>query len=95
MPKVKVLVGGEVTVPDLAEAIQDEYPEFNVPADQILVDPTLAEQFAARVSQRLGLKKVLDVAIVNKRLLTERKQGHLRRLERAFNGRNIRINKPR
>ena len=85
----------DVPVAELAQAIQNEYAEFNVPADQIIVDSDVSEQFAARISKRLGLRKFLDPTVVNKRLLTERKQGHLPRLERAFNGRNIKINKPR
>ena len=91
----KTLTDSAVPVAELAQAIQGEYAEFNVPADQIVIDSDISEQFAARVSRRLGLRKVLDATTVNRRLLNERKSGRLPRLERAFNGRNIRIDKPR
>lgn len=91
----KTLKDNKVSVAELATAIQNEYPEFNMPADQIVIDSELSEQFAARVSRRLGLRKALDETTVKKRLLNERKCGRLPRLERAFNGRNNRINKPR
>jgi hypothetical protein len=91
----KTVLDAVVPVADLAQAIREEYPEFQTPADQIVIDSDVSEQFAARVSKRLGLRKVLDATTVNKRLLNERKCGRLPRLERAFNGRNIRIDKPR
>jgi hypothetical protein len=91
----RTLTDSAVPVAELAQAIQGEYAEFNVPADQIVTDSDLSGEFAARVSRRLGLRKVLDATTVNRRLLNERKCGRLPRLERAFNGRNIRINKPR
>ena len=91
----KAVADSVVSKADLAAAIQQEYHDFNIPADQIVIDPELSAQFANRVSQRLGLESCLDVTLVNQRLLNERKRGHLARLERDFNGRNVRVNKPR
>ncbi len=81
----------------LDSAIIAEYRLYNVPADQILSDPSLAAEFHTRVNRQLPAETHVDRATFNKRLLNLRRRGQanggLPRLKRVYNGRGR--NKPR
>ncbi|QDT82280.1 hypothetical protein Mal35_57730 [Gimesia maris] len=74
------------------KVIIEEYVLFNVPADQIVVDPTLAEAFLQRVNRRLPDESKFTQADLNKRLINLRRRGQanggLPRLRRNYSGRN-------
>ena len=56
-------------------AIKEEYVLFDVPADQIVSDTTLAEQFANRVNSHLPAKQRLTVDECKQATLNLRKRG--------------------
>lgn len=66
--------------PTLDITLRQLYLEFDTPADRVLSNPQLAEQFFKRVSDRAGV--VLEREAVFKRLLHLRKKGVLPRLRR-------------
>ena len=66
--------------PELDTTLQELYVEFDTPADRVLSNPQLAEQFLALVNDRMGTS--LERETVFKRLLSLRKTGHLPRLRR-------------
>ena len=65
---------------ELDTTLRQLYLEFDTPADRVLSNPQLAEQFFTRVSDRMGTS--LEREAVFKRLLTLRKTGNLPRLRR-------------
>lgn len=67
--------------PQLDVALQELYLEFDTPADRVLSNPQLAEQFFDCVSKRIGIE--LERETVFKRLLYLRKKGGLPRLRRT------------
>jgi hypothetical protein len=81
----------------LDSVIVSEYPQFNVPADQIVADPELSTKFLGKVNKQLPANQRVDVATFNKRLLNLRRRGEenggLPRLRRDYNGRGP--NRPR
>lgn len=80
----------------LDSAIVAEYKSFNVPADQIVADPALAEQFAGIVNRRLPPNQRVDVPTVNKRVLNLRRRGEENGgLPRIRNGHGPTKTKPR
>ena len=76
----------------LDEAIREAYTQLGVPADQLLLEPELAEQFIDAVNTRLHHPVSADR--IKRRLLTLRKRGQgnggLPRLERSYRGRSVR-----
>lgn len=64
----------------LDSVLQQLYLEFDTPADRVLSNPQLAEQFCDRVCHRVGA--ALEMEAVLQRLLTLRKKGALPRLRR-------------
>lgn len=79
----------------LDETIRTCYMTFGTPADQILVDPGVAGEFADLVNSNVPPGRPgFNVAAINRRLLTLRKRGEekggLARLERAYSGRTSR-----
>ncbi len=81
----------------LDSAILQVYGVFNRPADQIVSDPALNEEFCRKVNASLGVKPPVEIAAVNKRLLNLRRRGEenggLPRQFRGYNGRQV--NRPR
>ena len=73
------------------EVIRSKYELFGTPVDQIVTDATLAEEFARLVNANLPPGASVDVTWLNRRLMNLRKlgesKGGLRRLERAYHGR--------
>ena len=65
---------------ELDTTLRQLYLEFDTPADRVLSNPQLAEQFFSRVSDRMGAP--LERETVFRRLLTLRKTGNLPRLRR-------------
>ncbi len=61
-------------------ALRNLYLEFDTPADRVLSNPDLGDEFFLRVSDRVGM--VLEKELVFKRLLYLRKRGQLPRLRR-------------
>ena len=78
-------------VMSLDHAIIDCYKQFDKPADQIVTDPVLANQFYRMVCEKLPATQQLPLAFVNKRLLNLRRRGEdnggLGRLRRRYDGR--------
>lgn len=74
------------------QIIVEAYTTYPRPPDQIVSDPEVSADFAARVNSQLSPKECLDVATVNKRLLNLRRRGEdkggLPRRWRRYNGRN-------
>ena len=65
---------------ELDATLKQLYLEFDTPADRVLSNPELAEQFFSRVSDRMGVS--LERQMVFNRLLNLRKNGDLPRLRR-------------
>lgn len=63
------------------------YESFDVPVDQFIGNPTLAEAFAASLQEQIG-GVCVDWQAITRRLLYLRKKGRLPRLRRAYHGRN-------
>lgn len=59
----------------LDDVIRAEYPRFDVPADQIVADDSIADAFASRVGSMLPATIPVDTTTVRRRLLTLRKRG--------------------
>jgi len=80
----------------LESVIKSVYVEFRIPADKIVVDPELSQQFTHKVNSKLPPDQQVDVLTVNEHLLRLRKRGAenggLPRLVRRYNGRQV---KPR
>lgn len=76
----------------LDNVIVDQYRQFNTPADQIVSNPDLAQQFFDAVTKAFEGECELDLVLLNRRLLSLRKRGEenggLPRLRRAYSGRN-------
>lgn len=66
--------------PTLDNTLRQLYLEFDTPADRVLSNPQLAEQFFKRVSDCVGV--ALEREAVFRRLLHLRKKGVLPRLRR-------------
>jgi hypothetical protein len=62
------------------EVLASVYTEFDTPADQLLVDSTIAAKFTARVRELVG-KPVTQQAVLS-RLLSLRKNALLPRLRK-------------
>lgn len=62
---------------DLKTVIREEYVSFNVPADQIVTDISLAKQFMARVQARYP-DALLELSTFNRLLINLRKKGENR-----------------
>ena len=73
-------------------AIVAAYAEFNVPADQIVLDPSLSEKFGESVNAALPDDQHITIVQINKRMISLRKKGAdnggLPRLGRNYSGRN-------
>lgn len=63
------------------------YESFDVPVDQFIGNPALAEAFAASLQEQIG-NADLDWQAITRRLIYLRKRGRLPRLRRAYHGRN-------
>jgi hypothetical protein len=63
------------------------YESFDVPVDQFIGNPDLAEAFAASLQKQSG-GVGMDWQAITRRLLYLRKRGRLPRLRRAYHGRN-------
>lgn len=76
--------------------IIEEYVDFDVPADQVVVDPSFAALFLERVNQRLPDESQFIQAELNKRLINLRRRGQanggLPRLRRNYSGRDYSSN---
>ena len=77
---------------NLDAAIVAVYAEFNVPADQIVLDPALSEQFGKSVNAALPDDQTVTIVQINKRMISLRKRGAenggLPRIRREYFGRN-------
>jgi len=86
-----------VSKAELDNVIRAQYEQFDVPADQITADPTLAAEFTELVNAALDTTEPVDTAKVNRRMLNLRKRGQdkggLPRLRHECSGRTPR--KPR
>lgn len=73
-------------------AIVTIYVDFNVPADQIVLDPTLSNKFGEAVNAALPNEQAVTVIEINRRMISLRKKGAdnggLPRLRRDYFGRN-------
>jgi hypothetical protein len=76
----------------LDAAIVSVYRQFGTPADRIVADPAIGEQFAGQVNNLAAEGQPATLAEINKRLLNLRRrgedQGGLPRLQRRYHGRN-------
>ncbi len=76
----------------LDKAIVAAYPVFDTPADQIVSDPDVGQEFLTQVHHLLPARERFDLATVNKRLLNLRRRGEdnggLPRLRRDYRGRS-------
>lgn len=76
----------------LDSAIISTYRVFNTPADRIVTDPQIDQDFVERVNKLLRPDDVASLAEINRRLLNLRRlgeaKGGLPRLQRRYNGRN-------
>jgi hypothetical protein len=76
----------------LDAAILATYRQFNTPADQIVADPAISQDFAVQVNNLLPGGQQATLAEINKRILNLRRRGEekggLPRLRRRYNGRN-------
>ena len=68
------------------------YAKFNVPADQIVLDPTLSKKFGESVNAALPDDQHVTIVQINKRMISLRKKGSdnggLPRIRREYFGRN-------
>lgn len=75
----------------LDDAIVEQYVRFDTPADQIVSDPELAEEFRQAVNQELSPEEQVALSDLNRRVLNLRKRGKdkggLPRLRRSYHGR--------
>ncbi len=82
-------VSKTATVDDI---IREKYRLFATPADQIVTDSNLAEEFAAMVNAELPVDAQVGVTWLNRRMMNLRKlgkdRGGLIRLQRGYQGRN-------
>ncbi len=73
-------------------AIVAAYAEFNVPADQIVLNPTLSVKFGESVNAALPDDQHVTIVQINKRMISLRKKGSgnggLPRLRREYFGRH-------
>jgi tRNA uridine 5-carbamoylmethylation protein Kti12 len=72
------------------DVLRQMYREYDTPADTLVSDPTLLQEFAQKYATRTG--EAVKLAAIGHRLLHLRKLGEanggLSRLRRRFNGRN-------
>ncbi len=67
---------------NLSEYLQEAYTTFDVPADVIVTDPDLREEFAGEIRMRAN-RADMDTDDLMRHLLRMRKAGKLPRLRQA------------
>lgn len=83
---------GQMVMSSRDRVIVEEYAKFDMPADKIPADPSIAVEFLNRVNSRLSPHEQFSQSQLNTHLINLRRRGEanggLPRLRRSYNGRN-------